>query len=460
MDIPRPQPALSPGEKAARTAVVVLLVLAVVALTFALGYVFRGSRTGSVATSANGTQAAAATPGQDTVGAAILSEIYSILKAQYVDRNSLNDNTFKQAAIAGVIQSLNDRETSYLTADDINAGALDLGSTYQGIGASVSSATGAVQIVAPFRDSPAEKAGIKPGDIILEVDGEKTDGWTDQFAVQRIRGPKGTSVSLTVKHSDGSQQTLAVVRNDIQIESVFTEPNRELIPGESGKKLVDRTGAEATDIAYINISQFHENTINELRTKAKDIESQGYKGIILDMRSNPGGLLTATIDVADEFLNSGTILSEVDGNGQKQSWTAKPGGLLTKLPIVILMDKGSASGAEVLAAALRDNGRAKILGTVSYGKGTVNQLMPLKNCGDPKGCGALYLAVGRWLTPKGDQIEGLGIKPMSSCRSPLISTSTRVTSRSSRRSTCCAGNKRPLGVHSKFGLFAAPISDL
>ena len=180
--------------------------------------------------------------------------------------------------------------------------------------------------------------------------------------------------------------------------------------GESGKKFVDRTGAVVTDIAYLNISQFHDRTVSELKTKLKDVEGK-YKGLVLDLRGNPGGLLSATVEVADEFLNSGVVLSELDANGKTRSWSAKSGGLATKIPIVILMDKGSASGSEVLAGALRDNGRATIVGTRSFGKGTVNQLQPLKKCGDPAGCGALYLAVGRWLSPNGEQIEGVGIKP-------------------------------------------------
>ena len=410
---------IQPGtaERAARAMVLVFLVLALATLTFGLGYAVKDLRSddspaaAAPVTGSPGAQGTTAANGTDPIGAAILGEIYSILKSQYVDRTNLDSATLRNAAISGVIASLNDRETSYLTPEDLKAGALDLGSTYQGIGASVSDRSGQVQIVAPFRDSPAEKAGIKAGDAILEVDGERTDGWTDQHAVEKIRGPKGTEVTLKVKHLDGTTETLKVVRGEIEIESVYVEPAQEIIPGESGKKLVDRTGAEATDIAYINISQFHDNTVNELKQKAKDIESKGYRGLILDMRSNPGGLLSATVDVAEEFLNSGRILSEQDGDGKIQVWDAHQGGILTRIPVIILMDKGSASGAEVLAAALRDNGRAKILGTTSFGKGTVNQLQQLRNCGDPKGCGALYLAVGRWLTPKGDQIEGLGIKP-------------------------------------------------
>jgi carboxyl-terminal processing protease len=404
-------PAPTFNERAIRIAAFVFLGVAVVTLAFGLGYMVKDLRGGSNSGGGNGTSASSSALTFDPAGASILDQIEQLLKSQYVGRDTLNVNSLRQAAISGIITSLNDRETSYLTPDEVQASHLTDGAQYQGIGATVSSQTGQIQIVAPFRDSPAEKAGILSGDIILEVDGQATDGWTSDYAVQQIRGVTGTKVTLKVKHLDGTVATITVIRGDIPIQSVFTQPQLNPIPGGDGKTLVDRTGAPATDIAYINISQFHENTVNELRTQAQGLEAKGYKGLILDLRSDPGGLLSATVDVADEFLSSGTILSEKDGNGQTQTWTAKSGGTLTHIPMVILMDAGSASGAEVLAAALRDNGRAKIIGVTSYGKGTVNQLMAINNCGDPKGCGALYMAVGHWLTPKGDQIEGLGIKP-------------------------------------------------
>jgi carboxyl-terminal processing protease len=415
MEAPREVSPPTGAEKTARWAVLAFLGIATLLLAFGFGFFVsdRGKESAAapsrrVSADENGTSSGGSTSA--SVGAAVIDEIVDVLKTQYVDRKELDEEALTEAAIAGIIQSLNDRETSYITPADLKAGALNLNSTYQGIGASVSDSTGAIQIVAPFRDSPAEEAGIRTGDLILEVDGEPTDGWTSQQAVDRIRGPKGTVVTLTVKHTDGATEEISVTRGDIDIESVFTEPNLEVIAGESDTRIVDRTGAEAKDIGYLAISQFHEKTIAELKAKAKDMESKGYKGLIVDVRGNPGGGLQATIDVVDEFLNSGTIITEVDSSGKEQSTRAKNGGILTKLPIVVLQDKGSASGAEVLAAALRDNGRATIIGTQSYGKGTVNRLIPLKDCGEAN-CGALYVAIGRWLTPKGEQIEGLGITP-------------------------------------------------
>lgn len=400
-----------PGERAARLAVPIFLLLAIVTLAFGLGYL--------VNSAVDDSQPAAAVPAgsngngvaEDDVGAAILNEIYELLKTEYVDPTLITKDNFLQSAIDGVLTALNDPHTEYLTPDEVNSGALDLGSTYEGIGASVSDNTGQIVIVAPFRDSPAATAGIQAGDIILAVDGESTEGWSDQQAVQVIRGPRGTSVTLTVLHPDGTQEDITIVRGDIDIQSVFTTPRFEAFPGETGETLTDRNHEPVTDLAYIYISQFHDQTVDELRTALADVEDKGYKGLILDLRLNPGGLLTATVDVADEFLDGGLILIEEDRDKQQTPWEAHPGGAATHIPIVVLLDSGSASGAEVLAAALRDNDRATIVGTRSFGKGTVNQLQPLTECGDPAGCGALYISVGHWLTPNGDQIEGLGVVP-------------------------------------------------
>ena len=161
----------------------------------------------------------------------------------------------------------------------------------------------------------------------------------------------------------------------------------------------------------MNIAQFHSNTPGELRAALADADSGGYAGLILDVRSNPGGLLRQTVEATDEFLDEGVILSEIDADGNLQTFGATRGGVATSIPIVILQDEASASGAEVLSAALADNGRATIVGTRSFGKGTVNQLHPLRKCGAPEGCGALYITIGRWLRPNGQAIEGLGVAP-------------------------------------------------
>lgn len=413
MEVPREQMKAGPsgGEQGARIAVLIFMLLSLVTLAFGMGWVLNGMREDDTSTPASTANINSGTGDSSSeFGGALLDEIYTTLKDQYVDKELITPERLQMAAIDGIIASLNDPHSSYISPEDVEAGALGLTSSYEGIGASVSDTSGEVQIVAPFRDSPAEAAGIRAGDVILEVDGEPTDGWSDQQAVQRIRGPKGTTVTLTVRHLDGTTETIEVTRGDIPITSVFTEPNLETIPGESGTQIVARDGTPVTDIAYIAISQFHDTTADELRTALQNVEDGNYTGLVLDLRGNPGGFLSATVEVADEFLEGGIILTEVDADDQKRSWSAQPGGLATEIPIVILQDSGSASGSEVLAGALRDGGRAKIVGTRSFGKGTVNLPVTLNDCGQPE-CGILYISIGRWLSPGGEEIEGVGIKP-------------------------------------------------
>ncbi|MCA9854028.1 MAG: PDZ domain-containing protein, partial [Dehalococcoidia bacterium] len=271
------------GERLARTAVPVFLILAIVTLAFGLGYI--------VSTVVDDDNPAAAAPVDSgdgggnggtngTVGAAILDEIYDLLAQQYVDPALITEDNFLQSAIDGILTSLNDPHTDYLTPEEIAAGAFDLSSSYEGIGASVSDRTGQVTIVAPFRDSPAEAAGVQAGDIILAVNGESTDGWSDQQAVQVIRGPQGTDVTLTVLHPDGTTEDLTITRGDIDIASVFVEPLLEVIPGESENDLVDADGNVVDDIFYIYIGQFHDQTPDELREVLETMKEGDYKGLI------------------------------------------------------------------------------------------------------------------------------------------------------------------------------------
>lgn len=390
----------SRGERIARLSLVVFLTLAILTLVFGLGWAAQDASGDTDSTTASG-----------PIDGRLLDQIYEALKQNYVDKSELTPEKIQAAAIQGIISSLNDPHTSYLTQADLKSGELDLNATYEGIGASVSQQGDQVVIAGTFRGSPAEKAGIEAGDIILGVNGASATGWTSQEVVNHIRGKSGTDVTIEVQRSDSTKATLTITRAEIPRQSVFTDPLHEILPDKSGTQLVDAQGQPVTDLAYINISQFHDGTYAELQKVLEEPAYKDAKGIILDMRGNPGGLLEAVVNIADEFLDGGTILTEKDADGGEHTWTAKSGGLATEVPMVVLLDGSSASGAEVLAGALRDNGRAKIVGMPSFGKGTVNQLVRLSNCGEPNGCGAVYVSVGRWFTPNGTQIEGVGLKP-------------------------------------------------
>jgi carboxyl-terminal processing protease len=227
----------------------------------------------------------------------------------------------------------------------------------------------------------------------LAVDGESTEGWSVQDAVQVIRGTEGTEVTLTVRHSNRESEDLTITRGTIVIPTVFV------------REAQDASGNAVPGIAYIEIQQFTDQTVNDLREELNRIGDEGYKGLVLDLRRNPGGGLDATVNVADMFLDGGTVLTQVDRDGNETVYDAESGGEAVDLPVVILVSGGSASGSEVLAGALRDHGRAKLGGPHTVGKGSVNHIRELSNGG------ALSVTIARWLTPTGTLIEGGGLGP-------------------------------------------------
>ena len=331
---------------------------------------------------------------QQPHGYAILDEIQGVLEEDFVNPDAVDPEVLREGAIDGLIRSLGDAHTVYITPEEYATGIDLIQGSFEGIGAQVDlDATGRIVIVAPFRDSPAEKAGVRPGDVILKVDGESTGGWSVADAVKRIRGPQGTNVTLTIEHSDGSVEDVNIERATIVIPTVYT------------RQIQDQNGNAITDLAYIEIQQFTNETVNDLRETLEEIKRGDYKGIILDLRRNPGGGLDATVQVADMFLNGGVVLTEVDRDGKQTVFEAKPGGEGVGIPVAILVGPGSASGSEVLAGALRDHSVAKLVGQTTFGKGSVNHLRELSDGG------ALYVTIARWLTPNGEQIEGVGLTP-------------------------------------------------
>ncbi len=331
----------------------------------------------------------------DEIGFGILEEIYGILEEDFVNPDALDPELLKLGAINGILQALGDPHTVYIDPESYELGIDVISGAFEGIGAQVEQdpVTGAIVIVTPFRDSPAENAGVRAGDVVLTVDGESTDGWTVAQAVRSIRGPEGTEVVLGIEHSDGSTDEVTITRGTIVIPTVFT------------RDIEDEAGNPVSELAYIELQQFTDQAVRDLDEELERIVDEGYSGIILDLRRNPGGGLDATIRTADMFLDEGVIIREVSREGQESVTSAKPGGPATEIPIVLLVGPGSASGSEVLACALRDNGRATLVGEQTFGKGSVNHLRELSDSG------ALYVTIARWECPSGEQIEAVGIEP-------------------------------------------------
>jgi len=395
-------PALPPvggGSNATRNILLGIIATLIGVMLVALGFLGRlatepDGGTSNVSTNLladAGSEAPAASSEADFL---ILDEILRVLEQDFVDADRVDAEYLHSAAINGLFDALGDPHSTYIDPTTYQLSRDDFSGAFQGIGATVEKPEGSdfVVIVRPLPETPAEAAGIRSGDQILEVDGESAEGWTVDEAVLRIRGPQGTSVELRIRHSDGTEELISIVRDEIQVASVSTTA------------ITDADGNEVTDIGYVYISQFTRRSPDELRQIVEDFEAAGVTGIILDVRLNPGGLLLETTQVADMFLDEGTIVVQVDRDGDEQVASASPG-QVTELPIVILQDEFSASGSELLAAALQENDRAIVIGTNSFGKGTVNHVRELSNGG------AVYVSIARWLTPDRNQIEGRGVIP-------------------------------------------------
>ena len=334
------------------------------------------------------------TPPNADLGRDVVTEAWDIIFQDYVDRDNLDGSALSQAAIRSMVETLDDPYTSYLDAETYQLALSSLEGKFEGIGAYIGVSDDQQIIIAPIADSPAAKAGIRAGDIILEIDSRSTSGMSLAETVLSIRGAKGTSVRLLILHQgETNPEEIEIVRAEIELPSVHFEMRG--------------------DIGYINITYFSDRTSEELSPVIQSITQEAAAGIILDLRSNSGGLLEAVVDVASYFLTEGTVVKAVDNQGNYTHWTVEPNGVATDLPLVVLADSYSASGSEVLIGALQDYARATIAGTTTYGKGSINILHQLKD-----GSG-LYITTAHWLTPNGRLIEGEGIEPDPGCELEL-----------------------------------------
>ena len=316
----------------------------------------------------------------------LINQAWDLIHQNYVDQPAVNAQNLTYGAIGGMVDSLGDTgHSTFLTPKEVQQQHDAMQGKLQGIGVQVQWKNGSVVIVAPIEGSPAQKAGLQSGDIIVSVDGQAITSVTD--AVSRIRGPAGTSVTLTILESSGTTRTVTLVRAEITIVSVTWN----MLPG--------------TSIAHLRIASFSSNATGELDAALAAIKSQGATGIIFDLRDNPGGLLDQAVGVTSRFINKGNVIQEKDINGKITSIPVVTGVPVIDLPMVIMVNEGTASAAEIVVGALGDAGRAKSVGETTFGTGTVLTQFPLSDGS------ALVLAIQEWLTPSGKTIWHTGLTP-------------------------------------------------
>jgi carboxyl-terminal processing protease len=319
----------------------------------------------------------------------LLEEAWTIIQKVYVDRSAFQSRDLTYGAISGMVEALGDTGHSTFLSPQMRKMQRDSAAgKFEGIGAEVRMKAGQLVIVAPLDDSPAERAGLKPGDIILKVDGQNIMGLPLVKRIEKILGPAGTRVTLTIiSPSDGTSRDVTIVRASVKPINV----SWQTLPG--------------SHIALLRVAMFSKGVARVFRESLEEISKAESKGAVLDLRNNPGGLLGEAVGVASQFLSGGNVLMEKDAGGIVRAVPVTRGGRFTGLPLVVLINLGSASGAEIVAGALHDAGRAKLVGETTFGTGTVLQEFPLSDGS------ALLLAVQEWLTPEGHTIWHKGITP-------------------------------------------------
>jgi carboxyl-terminal processing protease len=328
-----------------------------------------------------------AVPRQDYESLELFTNILSIVKKNYVE--DVDTKALVNGAIVGMLSSL-DPHSAYLTPENYKDLQMDTQGRFGGLGIEITIKSGVLTVVSPIEDTPAFKAGIKPGDMIFKIEDEFTKDMTLVDAVKKMRGLKGTKINISIKR-EGVPELIdfSLVRDTIRVQSVR---NRVLEAG----------------YGYIRLAQFQERSDRDVQKALEKLagEKGGLKGLVLDLRNNPGGLLTQAVRVSDLFLDSGLIVyTEGRIESQKQKYFSQKNGSWLDFPIVVLVNGGSASASEIVAGALQDHKRAIILGTKTFGKGSVQTILPLDDNS------ALRLTTARYFTPKGRSIQALGIVP-------------------------------------------------
>jgi len=316
-------------------------------------------------------------------------QVWDLAQQHFIDRDALDSTRLTYGAVNGLIAALGDEgHTRFLTPEEVERQRTDISGSFFGIGARVGVEDGLPVIVAPINGSPAEAAGLKSGDIIIEVDGQDVTAFPLNDVVDLIRGEEGSEVMLTIFRPDSNESLeISIIRGEIKIEAATWS----MVPG--------------TDVAVLRLSQFSANLNDDVIEAVEAAEAAGAKSLILDIRNNPGGLLDQAISVTSQFLKDGDVLLQEDAQGNRESFPVKPDGVAIDIPIVVLINRGSASSAEIFAGAIQDHERGQVIGETTFGTGTV--LRPF----DLEDGSALLLGTSQWLTPAGRLIRKHGIEP-------------------------------------------------
>ena len=315
-------------------------------------------------------------------------ETWQIVERDFYDKSQIDHQKLIFGAIKGMVDAVGDPYTVYQTPSQRELGDTDLRGSFDGIGIQVDMKENRLTVVAPIEGSPAEAAGFRPGDVVLAVDGKSLSGKTLNDTVGLIRGQRGTPVTLTVlRQGSNDPIEITVVRAEIKLKSVRV------------RMLDDQVG-------YLRISSFSASTGTEMAGAVKNLVEQQARGIIVDLRNNPGGYLQTSVEASAQFMDPGSVvLYQQSGNGDRRTYRTEGGGVATQVPLVVLVNRGSASASEIMAGALRDSGRAFLVGEKTFGKGTVQNVHELS---DKSG---LRVTTAQWLTPAEKPIQGVGLLP-------------------------------------------------
>lgn len=340
-------------------------------------------------------------PDRQEIKFALFWEVWDRVVTSYLNKDKIDAAEMVYGAISGMVASLGDPYTAFLPPGENQRAEEDLAGAFGGVGIQLGFIDHQLAVIAPLTGTPAERAGIRAGDLILAIDGQETIDMVLPQAVNLIRGKKGTKVVLTVLHEGASEVTeIAVLRDTILVKSVEVE-------------FLDKWCSKGScpQVAHLKLMRFGDRTNDEwIESVRKILErcplgSEACRGIVLDLRNNPGGYLDSSVFIASEFLSSGTVVQEEMASGARRSFPVNRQGGLIDFPLVVLVNKGSASASEIVAGALKEHQRAKIVGESTFGKGTIQEAE------DFEGGAGLYVTTARWLLPSGQSIDGQGLTP-------------------------------------------------